>query len=73
MEDNTTRKRKANLQCPPTLSARGDGGWGGAEKSVMLAIMKVQLFTEQWPSRQGAGFPIHESHVQNHQVSPNQY
>ena len=46
IENNTTSKRKANSQCPPTLSA---GGRGEAEKFVMLAIMKVP-FTEQWPS-----------------------
>ena len=44
MESNTTSKRKANPQCPPTLSAGGR-----AEKFVMLAIMKAP-FTEHWPS-----------------------
>ena len=45
MEDSTTSKRKANSQCPPTLSAgRGERG---AEKFVMLAIMKARPFTEQ--------------------------
>ena len=50
MENNTTRKRKANSQCPPTLTAEGGGcGGRGAEKFVMLAIMKGR-FTKQWPS-----------------------
>ena len=56
MENNTTRKRKGNSQCPATLTA-GRGQVcvcvcvcvGGAEKFVMLATMKGP-FTEQWPS-----------------------
>ena len=28
------------------------------------------MFMEQWPSGQGAGFPIQGSHVQNHWVAP---
>ena len=34
------------------------------QQTVLLTIM------EQWPSGQGAGFPIQESHVQNQWVAP---
>ena len=39
MGNNTTSKRRASLQCPPTLSAGGRGK-GEAEKLVVLAKNK---------------------------------
>ena len=45
--------------------------------SVMHEIIKLNeanltwhLFPSQWPSGQGAGFPIQGSRVQNHWVAP---
>ena len=32
--------------------------------------MNIYSFMEQWPSGQGAGFPIQGSRVQNHWVAP---